>query len=448
VQLNPRARALPWFVLAASLLACFGVWRWAEVILVPSNTFAAQSKGTPIGNNSDLYPRWLGTRELLLHHRDPYGVEVTREIQTGFYGRPIDPLNPHDRPFKESFVYPLYVVFLMAPATTLPFGTAVDVFRWLLLFGLALSVPLWMCAVGFRPRRLLVISAMVLVVSSFPAVLEFHMQNLAALVIFFLAAAAAAAVRNWLALCGFLLALATTKPDTSGLMIVWFLLWATGRWSERKRLVWGFVGTMAALLIAAEIISPHWVGRFLMAVRQYPAYGSDPSILQIFLPSSLAKLSAGVLVSILCALCWRWRKAPTGTVQFGWALAWVASVTLAVIPKLAAYNQPLLIPALLVLLDHSEAFAKAGLFPRALAKAPFMCLLWQWGTAVILSICSLLLLPSRLQAAAGVPEYTLFALPAVTILAVLVTTFSLGVAGGRTPLGSLSIPQTPSAQRE
>ncbi|MGD1006096.1 MAG: hypothetical protein ABR980_02565, partial [Ignavibacteriaceae bacterium] len=47
--------------------------------------------------NSDLYPRWLGSREALLHHRDPYGADVTREIQTGFlfkiHGDPI--FNPY-----------------------------------------------------------------------------------------------------------------------------------------------------------------------------------------------------------------------------------------------------------------------------------------------------------------------------------------------------------------
>lgn len=408
----------PWFALTASLLVCLGVWRWAETILIPSNTQVAQTKKIPIGNNSDLYPRWLGTRELLLHHRDPYGAEVTREIQIGFYGRPIDPLNPRDFPFRESFVYPVYVAFLMAPAATLPFALAAQVFRWLLLFALALSVPLWMHAVGFRPRRLLAFTGMVLAVSSLPAVMEFHMQNLAALVILFLAAAAAAAARNWLALSGFLLALATTRPDISLLMIAWLLLWATGRWRERKRLVWSFAATMAALFIGSEMVSPHWVGKFLMAVREYPKHGGDPIILQLFLPV-LAKLIAGALLCILSALCWRWRKAPAGTTQFGWALAWVASVTLAVIPKLAAYNQPLLIPALLVLLVHREAIWKARLLPRALAKGVLMCLLWQWGTAVILALCSLLVQPSSLQIAAGVPEYTLLALPPITLLAVV-----------------------------
>jgi hypothetical protein len=119
------------------------------------------------------------SRTALLHDRDPYDAEVTREIQVGFYGRPLDASNPHDLPFKESFVYPLYVVFLMAPAASLPFGMTVEVFLWALLFGLALSAPLWMYAIGFRSKRVPIISGTVLVASSFPAVLEFHRQNLA-----------------------------------------------------------------------------------------------------------------------------------------------------------------------------------------------------------------------------------------------------------------------------
>jgi hypothetical protein len=76
----------------------------------------------------------------------------------------------------------------------------------------------------------------------------------------------------------------------------------------------------------------------------------------------------------------------------------VASVTLVIIPKLAAYNQPLLIPALLVLLAHHEEIGKARLFSRALAKAPLVCLFWQWAT---------------------------LAPPPVTMLAVAVTTLTL-----------------------
>jgi hypothetical protein len=425
------ARALPWLTFAGSLLISFGVWHWAEYILIPANTAQALAKGVPIGNNSDLYPRWLGAREALLHHRDPYGIEVTREIQTGFYGRPLDPSKPSEPLFKESFVYPLYVVFLLTPTLTMPFRTAQGIFRWLLLFLTGCSVPLWMYAVGLRARTLLVIAGIVLVLSTYPAMLEFHMQNLAALAIFLLAAAAAATVRNWLVLSGFLLALATVRPDVSGLLVLWLLLWSLARWKERKRLLYSFAGTLAALVVAADAVSPHWVIRFLAAVREYPAYGAEPSVIQLFLPSFVGKLATAALVCVLVAVCWRWRKALPGSEEFAWALAWVSAVTIAILPKLAGYNQPLLIPALLVLLAHREAIRNAGFVPRFLFRVAFGCQLWQWITALILSLCSLFMPATQLRPAALAPEYTLYSLSAFTVATVIAATFSRWRAGYR-----------------
>jgi hypothetical protein len=417
-------RVQPWLGLAASLVAAFGMWHWVENIFIPTNTVQALAKGVPVGNNSDLYPRWLGAREALLHHRDPYGADVTREIQTGFYGRPLDPSKPSDPPFQESFVYPLYVVFLMAPTLRLPFRTAQEIFSWLLLFVTACSVPLWMYAIGFRPRVLVTIIGIVLVLSSYPALEEFYMQNLAALALFFLAAGAAAAARDWLVLSGFLFAFATIKPDVSGLVVLWFLLWSVGRWRERKGLIFSFAATLAGLVIAADAVSPHWVPRFLAAVHEYPAYGADPTVIQLFLPSFLAKLTLFALVCALFAVCWYCRKAEPGSEDFAWALAWVSAVTIAILPKLAGYNQPLLIPALLVLLHLRESIWKEGFIPRCFVSVAFGCQLWQWIAAVILSLCSLVIPAKRLSAASLVPVYTLFSLSLFTTVAVIAASSS------------------------
>jgi hypothetical protein len=410
------------FALFACLIVAFGVWRWGENVLAPANAVTVLAAKRPIGNNSDLYPRWLGARELLLRGRDPYSLEVTREIQTGFYGRPLDPQDPTDPVAQESFVYPIYVVFLMAPTITLPFRTAEEIFRWLLLVAIALSVPLWMYAVGLRPRRLVLLSSMLLAVSSYPAVEEYFQQNLAALVLLFLAAAAAAAVRNWLALSGFLLALSTAKPDTTGLVVLWFLFWALANWKERGRLICSFAGSVAALEVASEAISPHWIGRFLAAVWKYPAYGTDPSILGTLLPSWLARSVTVALVFGFLVVCWKWRQSPANSQYFRWALAWAAAVTLTVIPKLAAYNQLLLIPVLLMLVSQTRT---STFLPRALARAAFACQGWQWLAAVALAIGSYVVSVGRLRTVALFPLYTLLALPPLALLAVVASTFSL-----------------------
>jgi hypothetical protein len=318
---------------------------------------------------------------------------------------------------QESFVYPLYVVFLMAPTVTLPFPLVIVIFRWLLLIAIALSVPLWMYAIGFRPRRLLLISSMLLAVSSFPAVEEYFQQNLAGLALLFLAAGAAAAVRKWLTLGGFLLALATFKPDTTGLVVLWFLFWGIANWKERGRLLLSFGLSMTVLIVAADLISPHWIGRFLAEVRRYPTYGTDPSILEATLPRWLAMLVTIALLSGFLALCWRWRRCAIGSGKFGWALAWAATVTLTVIPKLAAYNQLLLIPVFVMLVRRRRAFT---FWPRTLSLAMFACQGWQWLTAVALSVASSLVVADRLRTAALIPLYTLLAIPPLALMAVVV----------------------------
>jgi hypothetical protein len=408
---------------AASLLVCFGVWHWAETILAPVNTLAAQSKGVPIGNNSDLYPRWLGARELLLHRHDPYSTEVTREIQKEFYGQPLDSGNPSHPIDQVAFAYPLYVIFLLAPTVTLPFPIVAEVFRWLMLFGIAASVPLWCQAVGLRIRPLQLASVMVLAVSSYPAVLEFHMQNLAALVALLLAAAAASLVRGWLILSGFLLALATIKPQLSGLFVVWFLIWAAGRWVNRKRIAWSFIATMSALILGAEALSPHWLQEFVAAVHAYGKYATGPSILYLFFPSVLTWVLATGLVITQIVMSWKLRKCVPGSLEFGGALAWAAVVTLAFIP-VTGYSQLVLIPPFLSLLAQRETIGSMGLMPRALVKAAFAVQGWQWATAVIVSLVSLLISPARIREAVHVPVYTLLAVPPITLLAVVFSTLS------------------------
>src|SRR5258708_11510239 len=93
---------------------------------------------------TDLYPRWYGTRELLLYHRDPYGVEVSREIQIAYYGRALDPSVAADRLDQERFAYPLYVIFLMLPTVPMEFDTVRVVVWWFLAAVTAAELWCWL----------------------------------------------------------------------------------------------------------------------------------------------------------------------------------------------------------------------------------------------------------------------------------------------------------------
>src|SRR5205085_5192608 len=98
------------------------MWFYFQRVLIAFQTADAAARNRPRGNLSDLYPRWLGARELILHGRDPYGADVTREIQEGYYGRQLDATRPNDPKDQQGFAYPVYVVFLLAPTVWLPFS--------------------------------------------------------------------------------------------------------------------------------------------------------------------------------------------------------------------------------------------------------------------------------------------------------------------------------------
>lgn len=399
-------------------------------ILAPANTLAAERNAVPIGNNSDLYPRWLGARELLLYHRDPYSDETTRKIQQGFYGRPLEAANPAEPSDQAAFAYPVYVVFLLAPSVTAEFAHVETIARWLFLFGIAVSVPLWMSAIGIRVKAEWVLCAMLLALSSYPAMLEFHMQNLSAAAAVLLALASLAAVQEWLALSGFLLALSTIKPQLSIFFVLWFVLWTTGQWRERKRLAFSFLLTSSALVLAGEALLPGWFAEFLTAVRKYRHYTSSPSGLRMFFPPAIAWSLAALLAGTILGLGWKRRRDSARSNEFGWMLGWVAAVTVVIAP-IALYNQLLLIPSLFALLSQRQLIWKAGRVPRALTKAAFACLGWQWIVAAALGLASLIAPTQRLQGAADLPLYTALALPMITLFALATIPGMVGLRTGR-----------------
>src|SRR5437868_1254768 len=137
------------FIAGAALMAA-SMWVWVQDITIAHQEKEAAERGIPRGNLSDLYPRWLGTRELLLHGRDPYTADITREIQIGYYGRPIDPSLPNDPKDQQAFAYPLYIVFVLAPTVQLPFPLVQRGFLWVLMAVTAASVLLWLRALQWQ----------------------------------------------------------------------------------------------------------------------------------------------------------------------------------------------------------------------------------------------------------------------------------------------------------
>src|SRR5262249_14971613 len=147
--------------------------------------------------------------------------------------------------------YPVYVAFLLAPTISFPFATVALVFRWLLVLLTALSVVLWVRALGWRPNPAGWIAMLALTLGSFPVLQGLHLQQLTLAVGALLAASAALLASGHLFLAGALFALATIKPQLVVPLAIYLVLWAASDWSKRRNFLLGFGGVLLILLIGS-----------------------------------------------------------------------------------------------------------------------------------------------------------------------------------------------------
>jgi hypothetical protein len=400
------------------------MWFYMDRILVGHQIADAAEHERPRGNLSDLYPRWLGARELLWHSRNPYGQDITLEIQKGYYGRALDSSRANDPKDQQGFAYPVYVVFLLAPLTGLSFHAVQIIFHWLLVGLTATSVLLWLRALRWQPPWLVVAICVALMLGSVAAVQGLKLQQLSLLVAALLAGSAASAAGGFLFPAGVILALATIKPQLAGPMVIWMLVWALSDWKTRRRFLFGFAATMAALLLGAEMVLPGWWRMFLGAVRQYHQYTQNQSVLDQlvnWLLGSYGGQVLAVLATIASAVpLWKLRREPAESEGFGYAAALVAALTVLIVPMFAPYNQVLLLPAILVLVRQRGVLTSVSVVPRFAYAVAGLCLGWQWVASLGLG---LLWLVSPAVALNGwkLPFYATFALP------VLIFALAIGV---------------------
>lgn len=405
--------------LLLSVIAAASVWLYVQAILIPFERAQATALGIPRGNLSDLYPRWLGTRELLLHGRDPYRDDITREIQAGYYGRPIDGSRPYDPKDQQAFAYPLYVVFVLSPTVRLPFAAVQKGFLCLLILLTAGSVLWWLRALRWHLSMTWRVMWIVLVLGYFPTVQGLKLQQLTLLVAALIAAAMYGIVRRYFVWSGCLLALASIKPQLVLLLAIWLLLWVSGNWRERQRLLWSYACSMAALFVASELLMPGWIGKFCAACAAYYQYtGGGRSVLDVALTPMWGRPASVILVVGLLILVWRLRRAEPGTIDFQWSVAAVMAMTLVVIPMYAPYNQPLLLPAAMVCARGIHRLWQKSLLSGFLVVCAGASLFWPWLAAAGL-VGALLFLPAAtVQRAWLLPLYTTLTIP-IALLALL-----------------------------
>ena len=361
--------------------------------------------------SSDLYPRWVGVREAILHHRSPYGAQVTAEIQRGYYGT--TSIGP--KADQQKFAYPAYFVSLFFWAGLIPFSV-VSAAAWFLLPALAALATVYglrfVCG-NSNPRREALWAALVL--GSWPVAEAVWVQQPILLILAAMVGVAVCATRQQPLRAGFLLACCTIKPHLAAAFVAWWLLWALLHWHERRRLVYSFAVTMLALLGTAQIIVPGWLGQWSAELKQYVGYTYSGFIFQAVLG-----LKLGLWITLLAAalpLLLAFRLAFRRNSE-ALAVALVLAATLLASPThaLGAYNQVLLLPAAIVLWRAPWPTTLPAITVRAGA---WVLLAWgQIGSLLALTFTLLRpVLAVRPQVIMDLPLYNFLCLPLVVVVA-------------------------------
>ncbi len=379
----------PKFSLAVAVLLASGMAYYYFALLIPQVRAVHASHQLDGGYyyGGDLYPIWLTAHELLFHHRNPYTNEMTREIQTGLFGRTLDPRRPGDPPeHYRAFSYPLYTDVIGAPLTWLSFRQVQFALAFASPLLVAVGVWLWLLAFDLHADAASTAAVLLLVLTSYAVLEALFAQQPAIIVGVSLAAMGASLKSERYLLAGVFLALSAIKPQLMLLLAVWLLLWAVSEWGRRKTLIFGFVVTLAFLLSASELVLPGWFAHWRSALVEYRQY-TEPPLVQFVLGKWLGGTIEVVLLALCAGVCWRTRHAAVMSRGFALALALALAVTVATLPTGGAvYDHILLLPAILWLYSNRDQILRASRTLRLFVVLGLIALSWQWIAACVVDI--------------------------------------------------------------
>jgi hypothetical protein len=359
-------------------------WAYMHRVLLPWEYYVNVQHGPLKEQMGDLYPRWVGTRELLLNQRNPYGKEVSHEIQMAFYGHPVDQSyeQTYDKPSnildEQRFVYPLYVVLILAPTVHLDFAALQAWAPVVLALLTAVSIWIWLEIAHWRVSPLVMAAVVPFVLSSPQIAQGLRLRQFALFIAFLLALASWCVTRNRYFIAGILLALSTIKPQMMALCLLWVFLWSAGDWKKRWPLPAGFGIALAALIGAAELLLPGWPRYFLDGLDAYRKYFPTTSLLRLVLGNWAGSTLSVLLIAALLAFAWRRRRVAADSPEFIQILVLFFLASTLVLPLLTPFNHVLLLLPVIVLLRDWNWLPRFGRFAFALLVT------WPWIAALAL----------------------------------------------------------------
>jgi len=345
---------------------------------------------------NDFYPVWLTSRELLRARRDPYTPEMTREIQLGLYGRPLDPHRQGDPADQRAFVHPAFTDLVFWPAAELSFPMArIVVVASLGILTIA-GIFLWLRALDWNLSWRWIGVSLLLILSSYPALEALFVGQIGLLVIFLLAATVAALHKERLLLAGICLALSMMKPQLVALVTLYLLVWASQHWVRGKRFVYGFFLTLASLVSTSLIVLPHWISSWVHGILVYRDYTRPPLVSEVITrplgpqfcgPATFILTTASLVIALI--LIRKNRRAPIQSFEFWFTFTVLLALSvITILPGQAVYDHLVLVPAIFLLIRDRHRFLSSGRVSQLLFTIGAAALFWPWIAALGLTLLS------------------------------------------------------------
>ncbi len=255
----------------------------------------------PGGN--DFYSRWAGARALLVEGRDPYGLDVTAEIQLA---KGLDPALEG----KGSFAYPLHVIFLFLPLSYVSYAWAQAVWMVVLQWVVVATVYLLFRFARWQPSLPALTGMMLGTLFLYPVARSILLGQFTLHVTLFLVGMLLALRNGRDGWAGVLLAATSVKPQMVVLIGPWLVIWAIAH--KRWRFIWGLLGGGTIMFLLSLPFFPRWPISFLEDIQRYAAVagGKNPLIVLVeqVWPGAGGAVRAALTIFLLAAMLWAWRR--------------------------------------------------------------------------------------------------------------------------------------------
>ncbi len=328
--------------------------------------FSVQNPG---GN--DFLARWMGANKWLKEGLSPYDERVSLATQNMIYGHPADPSIGED---VNHFVYPMHSMVFFAPFGLMDYLPA----------RVAWMTTLELCAIAlvFIGLRLADwrVSPLKLTILLLFSLLWYHgartviIGQFAGINAALIALALLFIIQQQDVAAGILLALSTTKPQMTFLLVPFVVIWAFS--AKRYKLMWSTILSFLALMAVFLLIIPDWPMQMFRQMLDYPDYtdiGSPLSIIANAMPGLSETLNGVLHVVAVFYLLIEWVLAwGKDERSFFWAALMTMTVTNLIALRTATTNYVMLLPVLfLVFRVWEQRWKSAG-------KAGV------WGTLLVL----------------------------------------------------------------